>query len=120
MHHYNCLSCCMWPTDLIPPSIVNFIPTSIGPLLATGEQPAAVSGYTRTLWPTCYRLQLASYCPCPCSQFLLPSKVLETKTLTEAVDESIANLDTFWLVGVIEQYDGFMAVLRRMLDPDDA
>lgn len=27
------------------------------------------------------------------------------------------NLDTFWLVGVVEQYGGFMAVLQGMMDP---
>lgn len=27
------------------------------------------------------------------------------------------NLDTFWLVGVVEQYRGFMAMLQVMMDP---
>eukprot|EP00903_Cladosiphon_okamuranus_P018727 g17237.t1 len=39
------------------------------------------------------------------------------KTLDEATREAKEHLDTFWLVGVIEQYEGFFAVLKHMLDP---
>ena len=34
-----------------------------------------------------------------------------------AAEEAKKNLDTFWLVGVVEQYQGFMAVLQEMMDP---
>lgn len=39
------------------------------------------------------------------------------KTVSTATREAKDNLDTFWLVGVIEQYEGFMAVLQAMMDP---
>lgn len=39
------------------------------------------------------------------------------KTLDEAAKQAMDNLDTFWLVGVVEQYRGFMVVLREMMDP---
>lgn len=29
----------------------------------------------------------------------------------------MANMDTFWVVGVVEQYQGFLEVLIRLLDP---
>ncbi|CAM9186513.1 unnamed protein product [Ectocarpus sp. 4 AP-2014] len=40
------------------------------------------------------------------------------KTLSAGAQEAKDNLDTFWLVGVIEQYQGFMAVLQTMMDPN--
>ncbi|CBJ27709.1 expressed unknown protein [Ectocarpus siliculosus] len=40
------------------------------------------------------------------------------KTLSAGAQEAKDNLDTFWLVGVIEQYQGFMAVLQAMMDPN--
>ncbi|CAM9509422.1 unnamed protein product [Scytosiphon promiscuus] len=40
-----------------------------------------------------------------------------SKPLQTAAQEARDNLDTFWLVGVIEQYQGFMAVLQAMMDP---
>ncbi|CAB1112085.1 unnamed protein product [Ectocarpus sp. CCAP 1310/34] len=40
------------------------------------------------------------------------------KTLSAGAQEAMDNLDTFWLVGVIEQYQGFMAVLQAMMDPN--
>ena len=43
--------------------------------------------------------------------------MLATKTLNEAAESAIRNLDTFWMVGVVEQYQGFMAVLQTMMDP---
>lgn len=39
------------------------------------------------------------------------------RTLDTAAREAKDNLDTFWLVGVIEQYKGFIAVLKHMMDP---
>lgn len=42
---------------------------------------------------------------------------LKTKGLEDAAVEAMENLDTMWLVGVVEQYQGFMAVLQGMLDP---
>lgn len=39
------------------------------------------------------------------------------KTLETAAREAKEHLDTFWLVGVIEQYEGFIAVLKHMMDP---
>lgn len=38
--------------------------------------------------------------------------------LADAADEAIRNLEEFWVVGVVEQYAGFLEVLRRLLDPD--
>lgn len=34
-----------------------------------------------------------------------------------AAREAMEHLDTFWMVGVIEQYNGFIAVLKHMMDP---
>lgn len=42
---------------------------------------------------------------------------LGPKPLEIAAQEAKDHLDTFWLVGVIEQYKGFMAVLQAMMDP---
>lgn len=39
------------------------------------------------------------------------------KTMKEVSRAAISNLDEMWLVGVIEQYEGFMTVLRVMMDP---
>ncbi|CAM9687184.1 unnamed protein product [Ectocarpus sp. 12 AP-2014] len=44
--------------------------------------------------------------------------VVGEKTLSAGAQEAKDNLDTFWLVGVIEQYQGFMAVLQAMMDPN--
>lgn len=33
------------------------------------------------------------------------------------VATAIENLNEFWVVGVVEQYKGFVEVLRRTLDP---
>lgn len=40
-----------------------------------------------------------------------------SKTLDTAAREAMEHLDTFWLVGVVEQYQGFMAVLQALMDP---
>lgn len=34
------------------------------------------------------------------------------------VTTAIENLNTFWVVGVVEQYRGFVEVLKRSMDPD--
>ncbi|CAM9895210.1 unnamed protein product, partial [Hapterophycus canaliculatus] len=44
-------------------------------------------------------------------------KVLDGEALAAAAGEAIRNLETFWIVGVVEQYAGFEEVLRRSLDP---
>lgn len=38
--------------------------------------------------------------------------------LQKAVIMAIKNMETFWVVGVVEQYPGFEAVLMRLLDPE--
>eukprot|EP00904_Undaria_pinnatifida_P010711 jgi/Undpi1/6770/HiC_scaffold_21.g09249.m1 len=48
---------------------------------------------------------------------LVEAKGLGKRTLSEAAEAAMRNLDTFWLVGVVEQYGGFMAVLQGMMDP---
>lgn len=32
-------------------------------------------------------------------------------------EEAVEHLNTFWVVGVVEQYAGFLEVLSRVLDP---
>lgn len=41
-----------------------------------------------------------------------------TTTLADAGEEAMRNLDTMWMVGVVEQYAGFLELLRILLDPD--
>lgn len=50
---------------------------------------------------------------------VLPSRGYQgaSKTLNTATREAKEHLDSYWLVGVIEQYGGFMAVLQAMMDP---
>lgn len=43
---------------------------------------------------------------------------LHGEGLERATAEAVANMDTFWVVGVIEQYAGLQEVLRRLLDPE--
>lgn len=43
--------------------------------------------------------------------------VMTPSDIRYATVEGSANLKTFWLVGVVEQYEGFIAVLRTLLDP---
>lgn len=38
--------------------------------------------------------------------------------ITAMVDTAVENLNTFYIVGVVEQYRGFIGVLRRALDPE--
>lgn len=42
---------------------------------------------------------------------------LDEEALEIAAGEAVRNLDTFWIVGVVEQYAGFEEVLKRSLDP---
>ncbi|CAN0221186.1 unnamed protein product [Ectocarpus fasciculatus] len=44
-------------------------------------------------------------------------KRLYGERLEAAVSEAIENLETFWLVGVVEQYAGFEEALKLLLDP---
>ncbi|CAN0441930.1 unnamed protein product [Pylaiella littoralis] len=44
---------------------------------------------------------------------------LPGEELARATEDAIKNLDTFWIVGVIEQYAGFLEVLKRSLDPTE-
>ncbi|CAM9377020.1 unnamed protein product [Ectocarpus fasciculatus] len=46
------------------------------------------------------------------------AKKLHGLVLSRAADEAMENLEAFWLVGVVEQYAGLQAVLKRLLDPD--
>lgn len=39
------------------------------------------------------------------------------EALEATTTEALANLDSFWLVGIVEQYAGFEDVLKRLLDP---
>lgn len=45
-------------------------------------------------------------------------KQLYGERLEVAVTEALENLETFWLVGVVEQYAGFEEVLKLLLDPE--
>lgn len=44
-------------------------------------------------------------------------KVLYGASLSEATEQALVNIESFWLVGVVEQYAGFLEVLRHLLDP---
>ncbi|CAB1099896.1 unnamed protein product [Ectocarpus sp. CCAP 1310/34] len=46
------------------------------------------------------------------------AKKLHGLALSRAADEAMKNLEAFWVVGVVEQYAGLQAVLKRLLDPD--
>lgn len=39
--------------------------------------------------------------------------------IRQATVEGANNLQTFWLVGVVEQYTGFVSVMRALLDPSN-
>ncbi|CAB1099895.1 unnamed protein product [Ectocarpus sp. CCAP 1310/34] len=45
-------------------------------------------------------------------------KQLYGEKLEVAVTKAIENLETFWLVGLVEQYAGFVEVLELLLDPE--
>lgn len=39
-------------------------------------------------------------------------------TLVDATDEAMRNLNTMWMVGLVEQYPGSLELLRVLMDPD--
>lgn len=39
------------------------------------------------------------------------------ESLELATKTAIENLEAFWLVGVVENYTGFMEIFKRILDP---
>eukprot|EP00752_Nemacystus_decipiens_P011564 g10269.t1 len=45
-------------------------------------------------------------------------RTLHGDVLVDATYDAMRNLEKFWVVGVVEQYAGFLEVLRRLLDPD--
>lgn len=50
---------------------------------------------------------------------LVGHSVLTSDEIRQATVQSAKNLDSFWLVGVMEQYAGFISVIRALLDPLD-
>ncbi|CAN0233370.1 unnamed protein product, partial [Ectocarpus fasciculatus] len=40
--------------------------------------------------------------------------------MTAMVQTAVDHLNTFYVVGVVEQYQGFIEVLKRTLDPEEA
>lgn len=49
----------------------------------------------------------------------LDRKTLKGEALEQATATAIVNMEAFWVVGVVEQYTGFEAVLRHLLDPEE-
>lgn len=47
---------------------------------------------------------------------LVGRRIRTTAEIREATVEGAYNLQTFWLVGVMEQYTGFVSVMRTLLD----
>ncbi|CAM9513046.1 unnamed protein product [Pylaiella littoralis] len=45
-------------------------------------------------------------------------KVYPKETMLAWVQSAVDHLETFYVVGVVEQYQGFIEVLKRQLDPD--
>lgn len=45
-------------------------------------------------------------------------KRLGAQKLERATKTAMENLESFWVVGVVEQYAGFEEVLKRLLDPE--
>lgn len=43
---------------------------------------------------------------------------LHGEALVDATHEAMENLRRFWVVGIVEQYAGFIEVLKRLLDPE--
>ncbi len=50
---------------------------------------------------------------------LVGRSVMTSDELRQATVEGASNLGTFWLVGVVEQYKGFVSVMRALVDPYD-
>lgn len=46
-------------------------------------------------------------------------KKLGAEKLERATATAITNLESFWVLGVVEQYEGFEEVLKRLLDPEE-
>lgn len=44
---------------------------------------------------------------------------MTTKDVRDATVEGSVNMRSFFLVGVVEQYNGFITVLRALVDPSD-
>lgn len=51
---------------------------------------------------------------------LVGRSVKTTAEIRQATVEGARNLQTFWLVGVVEQYTGFVSVMKVLLDPSNA
>lgn len=51
---------------------------------------------------------------------LVGRDVMTTAEMRQATVEGAQNLREFWLVGVVEQYQGFVSVMRTLLDPSNA
>lgn len=51
---------------------------------------------------------------------LVGREVMTTAEMRQATVEGAQNLGEFWLVGVVEQYQGFVSVMRALLDPANA
>lgn len=45
--------------------------------------------------------------------------ILGNEALEAATAQALKNLERFWIVGVVEQYEGLLEVWRRSLDPGD-
>ncbi|CAM9176307.1 unnamed protein product, partial [Hapterophycus canaliculatus] len=50
---------------------------------------------------------------------LVGHRVLTSEEIRQATVEAAKNLNSFWLVGVMEQYAGFISVIRALLDPSE-
>eukprot|EP00903_Cladosiphon_okamuranus_P015295 g14130.t2 len=48
----------------------------------------------------------------------VPRRVWFKDGLEKGADDAVRNLETFWIVGVVEQYKGFEEVLQRSVDPE--
>lgn len=51
---------------------------------------------------------------------LVGRDVMTTAEMRQATIEGAQNLGKFWLVGVVEQYRGFVSVMQALLDPSNA
>lgn len=50
---------------------------------------------------------------------LVGREVMTTAEMRQATIDGAQNLEEFWLVGVVEQYQGFVSVMRALLDPSN-
>lgn len=79
---------------------------------ATANLPAA----TRFLTNAMGRSLLGTQPPGFLHRFVGGSVITPTD-VRDATIEGARNLKSFWLVGVVEQYEGFIAVMEALLDP---